>query len=74
MRVYFSRFAQSENAELSAYIYTRTSRAGLTSVRIFRRFHQPHHFVLTRGVPNVVLVGGTVSFFDAMLIECRSVY
>lgn len=25
--------------------------------------------MLTRGVPNVVLVSGTVSFFDAMLIE-----
>jgi len=52
----------------------RDSRGARTRVRIFHRFHQPRHFVLTRGVPNVVLVGGTVSFFDAMLIECRSVY
>lgn len=70
--MYFLKFAQSENAELKVY-EKLTWDVGMR-VRIFHRFHQPHHFVLTRGVPNVVLVCGMVSFFDAMLIECRSVY
>lgn len=73
--MYFFKFAQSENADMSlGYIRETHAGGGGMSIRIFHRFHQPHHFVLTRGVPNVVLVGGTVSFFDAMLIECRSVY
>lgn len=44
-----------------------------TRVRIFRRFHQPRHFVLTRGVPNVVLVGrdGVVLRCDAYRMQER---